>query len=721
MYSNNSNSDDIKRIIEKYERKLGSQIAVDNSQYASSDEISREYSKFKDDMIPQISRYERMCKSVGNAIKINVKQSDAIRIQRELDIAHLDATPSQAFGLAFVSFIIVFFLGILATAAIYVFSGRISLSFILLVFLASIFVFYYSYSTPKRLANKWRLKASSQMVPCILYVVAYMKHTSNLERAIQFVSQTLPAPLSLDFKKVFWDVETGRFPTVKESLDYYLEGWRDYSIEFVESFHLIESSLYEPNEAERVRILERALQVILDGVYEKMLKFSHEVRSPLTNLYMLGIVLPTLGLALLPLASALLGGLIRWYHIVVLFNIIIPLLVFYLSSEIMLKRPGGYGETETLEKNPFYSKYKSKKPYFVALLMVLPLLLIGIAPLILPFVTGSDPGLQDIGAGIFGQAKFFDFKISPDGSTTGPFGLGALVMSLALPLGIALFFSIAYKMRTKELIKARESSKALEEEFSSSLFQLGNRIGDGIPAEIAFGKVAESSRGQVTEEFFKIVNSNIQQAGMSLDDAIFSPSRGAIIYYPSNLIATSMRILIESVKKGLQVAARSLMSISEYIKNIHKINERLRDLLAEVVSDMKSNMTFLAPLLAGIVLGLASMITAILSRLELLFQIGGDQSIEGFGNLSSILSIFELSSMIPPYFLQISIGIYIIEIAFVLTKTLVTVDSGEDVLKTTNDLSKNLKRGMILYLITSLISILALALLASVALRGITA
>src|SRR3989344_176201 len=709
---------EIRKIIEKYERKLGSQVNLDNSQYGSSEEISREYSRFKDDMIPQISRYERMCKSLGNILKVRVKQNDALRIQRYLDIAHLDVTPSQAFGLAFVSFIIVFFLGILATAVIYVFTGNISLSFILLLFLASIFVFYYSYSTPSRLANKWRLKASSQMVPCILYIVAYMKHTSNLERAIQFVSQNLPAPLSLDFKKVFWDVETGRFPTVKESLDYYLETWRDYSMEFVESFHLIESSLYEPNDAERIRILERSLQVILDGVYEKMLKFSHEVRSPLTNLYMLGIVLPTLGLALLPLASALLGGLVKWYHVVVLFNIIIPLAVFYLSSQIMLKRPGGYGETETLEKNPFYSRYKSKKPYFIAFLAVLPLLLIGIAPLVLPFVTGVDPGLQEIGLGIFGQSKFFDFKTSPDGSTTGPFGFGALMMSLMLPLGVAMFFSIAYKIRTKELIKAREASKGLEEEFASSLFQLGNRIGDGIPAEIAFGKVAESSRGQVTEDFFKIVNSNVQQAGMSLDEAIFSPSRGAIIYYPSNLIATSMRILIESVKKGLQVAARSLMSISEYIKNIHKINERLRDLLAEVVSDMKSNMVFLAPLLAGIVLGLASMITAILSRLDLLFQVGGDQTIEGFGSLSSILSIFVLNSMIPPYLLQISIGIYIIEIAFILTKTLVTVDSGEDVLKTTNDLSKNLKRGMILYIITSLISIISLALLASVALSG---
>ena len=78
-----------------------------------------------------------------------------------------------------------------------------------------------------------------------------------------------------------------------------------------------------------------------------------------------------------------------------------------------------------------------------------------------------------------------------------------------------------------------------------------------------------------------------------------------------------MKILVESSKKGLAIAAQSLMAISEYIKNIEKINDRLRDLLAEIISDMKSNMTFLAPLLAGVVVGLAGMITLILSKLQL--------------------------------------------------------------------------------------------------------
>ena len=96
-----------------------------------------------------------------------------------------------------------------------------------------------------------------------------------------------------------------------------------------------------------------------------------------------------------------------------------------------------------------------------------------------------------------------------------------------------------------------------------------------------------------------MVSENIRGYGMSIDRAIFDESRGAAIYYPSHLIVMSMRILVESVKKGLQVAARSLMSISEYVKNVNKVQDRLKDLLAEIISDMRSNMGFLAPMLSG--------------------------------------------------------------------------------------------------------------------------
>ncbi|MBI2832319.1 MAG: hypothetical protein HYX79_08695, partial [Chloroflexi bacterium] len=289
--------------------------------------------------------------------------------------------------LAFFYFLASFFLAIMISFLFYLLSGGFSFILFFLLTIASGFIFYYFYSMPARLANSWRLKASSQMVPCILYTVAYMKHTSNMERAIAFSAQHLSPPLSLDLRKVFWDVETGRYSNVKDSLDNYLEKWRETNIEFVEAFHLIESSLYEPSEERRIQILERALQVILDGVYEKMLGYSREIRSPLTNLYMLGIVLPTLAIALLPLASTLLGGILKSYHVFILFNIVIPFFVFYMTSQVLLKRPGGYGESDILELNPEYNKFKSRKPYLTALLILIPFLIIIILDAAVKFVS----------------------------------------------------------------------------------------------------------------------------------------------------------------------------------------------------------------------------------------------------------------------------------------------------------------------------------------------
>ncbi len=714
----------VDEILKKYGSKLEGQIQTTKLGAAKS---SMEYIKFKGEMVPELKGYERLCRSVGNVIKVKVSEKDKEKIKKYLDLAHVDVTPTQALSLSIVSFLTVFLIGLFASVAVAFIKGGIA-DFPLLLFfmmlIVSVFLFYYLNSYPQRLANKWRLKASSQMVPAILYVVVYMRHTPNLERAIEFASEHLQFPLALDFKKVFYNVSVGKFSTIKESLDHYLESWRGYSNEFIESFHLIESSLFEPDKNRRIATLEKSLQVVLDGVYEKMLNFTHNVKSPLTNVYMLAVMLPILGIALIPLASAMLQGMLKAIHIFILYNLLIPFTAFFMMDKILEMRPGGYGETTLLEKNPLYKEYQNKGPHFTAFLICLPLLIIGLLPLLFQFTAFPDMvGLQsdytyaELGLGFFGDGYLFDFE-ETDTGIKGPFGAGALFLSLFIPLSIMLFFSMAYKDRTKNLIKERRKTRQLEKEFNNSLFQLGNRLGNGVPPELVFGKMAESSKGLVSFEFFRRVNYNIRQMGMSVEKAIFDSRRGAIIFYPSDLIATSMRVLIESSKKGLKIAAVSLMSISEYVKNIHKITTRLKDMLAEILSDMKSNMTFLAPLLSGIVVGLALMITSIISKLEL-SALTGD-TISGMGNIEALTSIFQKIYIIPPYYLQIAIGIYLIQIVFILTGTLVTVDSGEDKLERMNQIGSNLKKGIGLYFVVSLVATLALFVLSTVVLGNLS-
>lgn len=397
-----------------------------------------------------------------------------------------------------------------------------------------------------------------------------------------------------------------------------------------------------------------------------------------------------------------------------------------MTSEILFKRPGGYGENSSIKNNPEFYKFTSKKPWVIAGLICIPLFIIGLLPFLFQsdiFTSilnlKSDYRFAELGLPFFQDQLIFDFK-KVGSSLVGPFGLLGIIFSLFIPISVASFFSISYKLKTKEIIKSRKETKDLEKEFTSTLFQLGNRLGDGVPAEIVFAKVAESSQGQKTQNFFSLVNQNIQRMGMPIDQAIFNNQRGAIIYYPSAIIATSMRILIESVKKGLNIAARAMMSISDYVKNIQKINDRLRDLLAEVISDMRSNMVFLAPLLSGIIVGLSSMIAIILNKLKDLSDLtSGGASIAGIGSIGNIVNLFDITSVVPPYFVQVSIGLYLIEIIFILTGTLVTVDSGKDDLQEKNELAKNLKRGIMLYIITSFVGTLLLTGLAAIALSGL--
>ena len=90
------------------------------------------------------------------------------------------------------------------------------------------------------------------------------------------------------------------------------------------------------------------------------------------------------------------------------------------------------------------------------------------------------------------------------------------------------------------------------------------------------------------------------------------------------------------------------------------------------------------------------------------------------GGVVGILAIFDVTKMIPTYWLQIVVGFYIMEIVFILTSTLVTIESGRDVLQTTAETGKNLKKAMMLYFVVALGAIVGLTLIGAVALAGLT-
>lgn len=718
--------EDIQNILDKYKNKLKENIQ-EVEDYSPEKNFSQEYQEFrKEALTRKFTAYESLCNSFERIINIKPKEKDYVKLQESIETAHLSITPAGAYSFSIFTALILFFILAFVNLSSFLVTGDLNTNLILLtLFVVLILVFIIKPLTniPNYIASSWRLKASNQMVLCILYIVMYMRHTSNLENAIKFASEHIGPPLSVDFRKIFWDVETRRFSSIKESLDHYLEGWRGYSLEFVESFHLIEGSLMESSEDRRISLLEKALDVILNGTFEKMLHFSQELKNPITILNMLGVILPILGLVILPLIGSLMGGsgTTKIIIIFLLYNIILPFVVYLFGITILSKKPTGYAETNLINQNPELKKYKniiiklgSQEFYFnpiiISLFIFLVFTIISLIPIIM-YALNID--FQFLGA------NFLDFRqqngalCQSSSGCYGPFGPGSVLLSLFFPLGLALAIAVYYSTRNKKLIKITEETKKLEIEFAGSLFQLGNRIGDGIPVELAFSDVAKNMKGTPTGRFFEIVSMNIQRLGASIKRAIFDPEMGAIWNYPSNIIESSMKILVESSKKGPQIVSKSLTSISTYLDRIHQVNERLKDLLSETLSSMKSQISFLTPMIAGIVVGLSTMIVTILGRLSALLL---DSSTQGqdlsIGGVEALTGLFEIQNIIPSYFLQLVVGIYVVEIVIILTFLANNIESGNKI-SGEYKAGKNLYASGILYFFVSLIVTLIFTLLAT--------
>ena len=699
-------------LMQRYRQSLREQLGL--TTLPSLEFTSREYKQFRSEALPtHLSFYEKACKFAGKLFKTKVPEKRRVALQEHIDTAHLDITPEEVLALTYLAPLVVILLGVTIGVALL---GSLVLG-VFFMFIGAAMMFALTV-IPEFIATNWRIRASNQMVLSIFYVVTYMRHTSNLERAIEFAGEHLSVPLALDFRKILYDVEVGKYETMKESLESYLITWKKYNNEFIESFHLVESSLYEADENRRVTLLDKALDTILEETYEKMLHFAQNLKGPTTILYMMGIILPLLGLVVLPLVASFLGN-IRWWHIGLLYNIVLPFGVYLLGKKMLATRPTGYGDVDVTELNPELKKYKSYiiklgkleiaiNPAVIALLVGFTFFVIGLLPVL---IHAWNPGFDvDIGApfGLSG-IKFIDYRASADPTRgdIGPFGLGSSLLSLFFPLAAAFSFGLYFRLRSKNVIKIRDETRKLEDEFSTALFQLGNKLGDGLPAEVAFERVAIQMEETVSGQFFMIVVSNMRKLGLGVKDAIFHPKLGAIVQFPSPMIHGSMKVMIESVRKGPRTAAQALLNVSRYIKEIHRVSERLKDLLAEVISDMKSQIYFLTPAIAAIVIGITSMITFILGGLTR--QINSLESAPG--GFAQVAGIF--GDPLPTYYFQIVVGLYVVEIIAVLTVLANSIENGTDKLLERYSLGQNLIRSTTTYVVTSFIVMLVFNLIAA--------
>ena len=282
----------------------------------------------------------------------------------------------------------------------------------------------------------------------------------------------------------------------------------------------------------------------------------------------------------------------------------------------------------------------------------------------------------------------------------GPYGVFPGLLSILIPLSLAFMIGSYYKLKNKPFVNLHNTTRVLERQFSTATFQLGNRLNEGISAELAFGAVADTMKGTPTGEFFSIIDKNIKFNGMNIEKAIFDSEKGAILRYPSELIISSMKIFIRSVEKGPEIAAKTLIDLSRYLSEMHSANERMKDLLAESVSSMKGQAKFLAPLISSVVVAIVSLVSLIMGQLSSSID---DLATQADG---AALSGFSIGNGMPTFLFQTSVGMYLLSLIVILVLIVSQLDSNADPIHVQYELGTTLISSIMKYSIVLGIGIL---------------
>jgi len=670
----------IDKILSKYlpeesKKKEGGESSTSGERKTIVD--TRDYQMFvKERKGKQVGLYERACNEIGKMIPVQIAGKERAKMVDAFSILNIRTSPEYAVGLS----IIVLFFGVILTLLLFVISGDMMMA--IGGGIGTFIMFNYFKNFPFTMVEVRRSKASSETILGVLYVVIFMRHTPNLEAAIQFAADNLTGPLALDFRKLFWDVQTRKYDNIKKALDVYVMKWVDYNRPFVDAVYLIESSIYQRDEYRRLEMLDRAVDRILQGSYENMLHYARALQQPIEMLYMMGIMLPVLGLVMLPIVSTFMGDIVEIGSIVILYNVILPAVVFLVGRGTLTKKPVGFPAPDVqnhpqsppkgtfiLYKNTFLKAWIPALIFFV--IMWIPFLLY------VNSITEYSPHEMDV------------------------------YVSFAPVIGIGGALVLYSKLMLKDRWYLREAILKVEKEFGDGIFQLGNRLSEGLPTEICFEKVAEVMKKSAIAGFFNLIIMNIKKLGFDLEHAIFDKKDGAINYYPSPLIRSIMKILIKSSKKSADVASVSMINVARYLSDIHRIDEKIKDVFGETLASMKFQAAFLTPIVCGIVVGLTAMIVVILSLLKdkMAEMSVVSEQFGGYGMGSSfIMGFFGMSNTIPLHYFQMIVAFYMIEVGVVISYIASQLESQGDIMSFFRALSTVVLAAVGLYVIITFVT-----------------
>jgi len=595
----------------------------------------------------KLKYYEKIVKTFGNIIKIKVNENKRRNFEKINEELFLDININQIDSSSIFFLILFIFIGIIPSIII---SPLYFLLFISLGLLSYILIDYYYII----LYNNINTKKKSQLISLLLLLAIKLRQNPNVEQAMLFAAKNINLPLKIDLLKLLRDIYNRKYVSASEALIEYSRSWEKNAKFFYTGVMLILSALYDPDKDRRNFQIDKSMEEALEELVNELYEFSREIRSAINLTSTLGITLPVMLLTIFPLASIFLGNMFSPPVLFILFDILIPLIAFYSTNYAISSKIINVFSNDDIYL--FY--YLRKKDLTNKLISVAS----GISVSIILFFI------------IFFVIYQYLYKFDISGILLSEF----LVFLMGLSISVIAFI---YYSHYKDLYKNLER---IGTDSPSFLLSLSSALNEGYPLEKAMIYIYSKYKGSPIGDFISKIYQNLR-AGLSFYDSIFDIEYGALSKIPSSQLRAAMELLYEASSQSPTEASIITGIIAKYFLLISKVKERIKDLVAEDLSQLKSLLRILGPVILGIISAVSVMVIEILYKLSFQFnQLSNltssssnvSQYVNSLPNI--IFNIFNLNSLISPDSMIIIIGIFNLAIAFVITYAINSIENSGD-------------------------------------------
>lgn len=517
-------------------------------------------------------------------------------------------------------------------------------------------IMQYIVSYPKTLVTYSKIHSLGDIPEVLCYLVMALKLSPNLEQSLIFTAKESSNSLVRNLRKLLWDMQIRVYHSVNEALTIFATRWGKYNESFKRSLYLIRSSIDEPDEAQRMMTLNKALDVGLDGIRDMMRAFADQLHQPIMIIYSIGIMIPLSIIAMLP-AAGLIGLQITIFQVFFIYDILLPTILFMYMRQVLLHRPATFSPPKIPKNHPSIQQVNRKKISIISII-------IGVlfsTPAILYFFYIQFPSINQF------PLIFFIAKLNK-----------TIPVTLFFLWGLVISFFVYSHFVYRNYYQIRQNIKSIEKEFSDALYILGKRLREGKSPEESLLYTATTMKGSSISRLFSDTVFALSAHHTTLYYALFHPKYGSMHQVYSNRIHTIMKLFVKGAEKSQKTASLSIIRLADHLKALQEVEKHIKESLATLTATLRSTASVFAPLIAGVTLAITQLISSIIEKMTINTPSNQLVPLEHTA-IQGITQSFALENIESTWFILV-IGIYIIQLVFLLTRFTNGIEDGDDMI-----------------------------------------